>query len=50
MGSFACALAGFNEPNCQSDHSPLLLADQEDQASQPGQEHPAGQKKTIGTD
>lgn len=45
MGSFACALAGSIEPNRQSDHSPPLLADQEDQASQPGQEHPVGQIK-----
>lgn len=43
MGSFTCALAGIIEPNRQSDHSPLLLVDQEDQASRPGQEHPAGQ-------
>lgn len=45
MGSFECALSGIIEPNRQSDHSPPLLADQEDQSSRPGQEHPEGQIK-----
>lgn len=45
MGSFARALAGIIEPNRQSDHSPPLLVDQEDQASRPAQEPPAEQVK-----
>lgn len=45
MGSFACALTGIIRPNRQRDHSPPLLADQEDQASRPGQERPEGRIK-----